>query len=80
VADQRDQLLIKEYLYWILSLHPKQHTLGCVLLTCKRILAEKISDLTYEEWAELQQVMREYEVAVEHLREFRPVRTNYYQL
>ena len=50
---------LKEYKYWILEISFRQHTLGSVIIFCKRNI-ERITDLTKEEFSDLQEVMKEY--------------------
>lgn len=57
--------ILKEYDFWILEAHDCQLTPGSAILRFKRRGVDKLSALLPEEMLEMQEVMREYEAALQ---------------
>ena len=69
--------IIHESTFWTLEVSYRQHTIGSVIIFCKRPV-EKITDLTSDELLDLQNIMKKYQDALDKI--WQPDRYNYLQL
>ena len=70
---------VKEYKHWVLEVSFRQHTLGCFIIFAKRDIV-KISELQDTEIIELKAVIKDLEVTLLGIEEFKPDRFNYLQM
>lgn len=74
---QLDELTLKDYAHWTLSLRPGQATVGTMVLSLRRP-CEHLGELTAEEGAELAAVFAAVERALDAT--YRPAKVNYLAL
>jgi diadenosine tetraphosphate (Ap4A) HIT family hydrolase len=68
--------IIKEYTHWTLSIHENQYYLGrCYIWRVSEGGMQRLSEITPEELLELQEVLKEFEVALKKL--WQPDHMNY---